>query len=89
MQWLHNIFDQAKYCILDMAVLVLFCIGIVRIVRAEAERLRDAKKSQGRGVQAAPQSKSAANPPRNGGAKKTNGMKAGAPQRPPEPARKP
>jgi hypothetical protein len=50
MQWLHNLFDQAKYCILDAAVLILFCIGIAQIIRHEIQRLRGAnKKSQGRG----------------------------------------
>lgn len=83
MQSLHNIFDQAKYCILDLAVLVLFCIGIVRIVRAEAERLRNAKKNHGSGPNAAHLLKSATNPPRNNGAKK-----AGAQQRPPVSVRK-
>lgn len=77
MQWLHNLFDQAKYCILDLAVLVLFCIGIVRIVQHEAMRLHGAhKKSQGRGPTAAPQPKSAAPPPINVSDKKPNKKKS-------------
>jgi len=46
MPWLHNLFDQAKYCILDLAVLILFCIGIIRIVRDEIERLRGPTKKR-------------------------------------------
>jgi hypothetical protein len=41
MQSLHNLFGQATSCILDLAVLILFCIGIIRIVRDEVKRLRD------------------------------------------------
>lgn len=41
MHWLHNLLDQLKYCILDLAVLALFCIGVAQILWKEANRFFD------------------------------------------------
>ena len=83
MQWLHNLFDAAKYCILDAAVLTLFCIGIAQIIRHEIRRLRGAnKKSQGRGQAAAPPAKPAAPRPVKAAAAGNNPAKKKAAPRP-------
>jgi len=73
MQWLHNFFGQAKDCILDLAVLVLFCIGILRIVLDDLGRLRPAPKNRARGTAA---------PPRNGDEEKPKIAATPEPRRP-------